>query len=402
MTPENRLKSGSIEIKLDDEIEIVPPGTLSRSMMSMVRHPEGSIFLNTQSGPLYRSADNGRMWTAVPVEMPHLPHPQVLHGVGASQDGRLWLSHSSIEERPDGLYGQDLFVSHSVDSGRTWKISGTNFGEFPPGIPNMQFHEDGNRTFIEQPDGTLMFTTTMVPAPKYAEKFPSSTPFDYDGQPGDLFSDIIFRSTDGGETWGDPTPVYPSLNPHESNLAIDPKDPDHILVMTRCQGELPPDKDPDEFMVRTGNPLPYVKQGVLFESMDGGRTFQDAGWTNYYGHRATVYWAPSNTVIVTGCGGLGGCLLSSCPYGGNLVVRISLDGAKTWVDGTDSGVPDMSEAQTFELVPQPPGHSFTTPTVELSPGHFLTVYGYYWGAAQVLTINGVFWHIEAGSGGGEQ
>ena len=54
----------------------------------------------------------------------------------------------------------------------------------------------------------------------------------------------------------------------------------------------------------------------------------------------------------------------------------------------------MTPAQKFVLVPQPPGHSFTTPTVELSPNRFLTTYGYYWGHAQLLTVNGLFWHIE--------
>jgi len=209
-----------------------------------------------------------------------------------------------------------------------------------------------------------------------------------------LFSDIIFRSTDGGETWGDPTQAYPSLDPHESNLAIDPNDPAHILLMTRCQGELPPDQDPEGFMRRTCNPQPYVKQGVLFESDDGGRTFRDVGWTNYYGHRATVYWAPSNVVIVTGSAGMGGCLIPTCPYGSGLVARISPDGAKSWVDDKGTGTPDMTRAKRFELIPQPPGHSFTTPTVELSPNRFLTTYGYYWGHAQQITVNGCFWHIE--------
>ena len=66
--------------------------------------------------PFYRSADRGRSWIPVPVEMPHLPHPQVLHGIGISADGRLWLSHGSDQEYPGGLYGQDLYVSHSGES----------------------------------------------------------------------------------------------------------------------------------------------------------------------------------------------------------------------------------------------------------------------------------------------
>ena len=385
----------SIEIEIDDEIEIVAPGVLTRTMMSVARHPDGAIYLNTQTGPLYKSINNGRTWTPVPVGFPHLPRDQVLHGIGAASDGRLWLSHSSIDEYPDGLYGQDLFVSHSSDGGATWTTSSTDFGAIPPGIPNKCFHEDGNRTFIEQPDGTLMFTTTIVPARSYQEKYPGAFPDDNGGQPGDLFGDIVFRSTDGGETWGDPTRVYDFMNPHESNLAIDPNDPDHILLMSRCQGELRPDVDPEEFMKRTGNPQPYIKQGVLFESTDGGRTFREAGWTTYYGHRARVAWTPSDVVVVTGCGGLGNCLQAQCPYGGNLVARISLDGAKTWVDDSGNGTPDMGQARQYEMFPMPPGSSFTKPTVQLAPNQFLTAYSYHWGHKGLLPVNGLFWHIES-------
>ena len=81
--------SGPVAVVLDGEVEIVPTGVLKRSMMSMARHPDGSVWLNTQTGPLYRSADQGRSWTPVPVEMPDLPHPQVLHGIGIGRDGRL-------------------------------------------------------------------------------------------------------------------------------------------------------------------------------------------------------------------------------------------------------------------------------------------------------------------------
>ena len=216
--------NGPVAAALDGEVEIVPPGVLKRSMMSMARHPDGAVYLNTQTGPLYRSADRGRSWTPVPVEMPDLAHPQVLHGIGIGGDGRLWLSHSSDREHPGGLYGQDLHVSHSADGGVTWQRSATDFGAIPPGIPNLCFHEDGNRTFVELPDGTLMFSTTVVPAPPYADSFPSASGEAYGGRPGDLFGDLILRSSDRGRTWGDATRVDPFLNPHESNLAVDPRD----------------------------------------------------------------------------------------------------------------------------------------------------------------------------------
>ena len=73
------------------------------------------------------------------------------------------------------------------------------------------------------PMGTLLFTTTLVPSTEYKIQYPPSDPagppnYEYGRKPGDLFSDLVFRSTDGGQTWGQPTQVYPDLNPHESAL----------------------------------------------------------------------------------------------------------------------------------------------------------------------------------------
>ena len=73
-----------------------------------------------------------------------------------------------------------------------------------------------------------------------------------------------------------------------------------------------------------------------------------------------------------------------------LVVNISLDGGKTWVDGTRRGTTVMNNSHDFVLVPDPPGFSFTTPTVQLSRNHFLTVYC----SGNPLAVNGTFWHIE--------
>ena len=128
----------------------------------------------------------------------------------------------------------------------------------------MQFHEDGNRTFVESPAGTICFTTTVVPSPDYAARFPpdSDDESEYGGQAADIFSDVVVRSHDQGRTvntttckrlcalgcvahtdgavlqitqWGDLTPICPRDNPHESNLAVDPQNDRHLFAMTRCQ-----------------------------------------------------------------------------------------------------------------------------------------------------------------------
>jgi len=380
-----------VKVKVDEKVDITPEKA-KRGMMSLARHPDGTIYLNAQFDPpqLLKSRDNGKTWTSVPLKLT-LPH-QVVQGFGVNRKGRMFILHQTkggFAPNTADLYGQDLFVSYSDDSGRSWTRSRTDFRKFGPGTPNVKYHEDGNRTFIEQPDGTLMFTTTIVPSKEYKEKYPPTKPesppnFMYGGKPGDLFSDVVFRSTDGGLTWGDASQVYPDLNPHESALAIGPKDPNRILIMTRIQRLVRPGEDGEEMMRITGNPQPYYKQGALFLSTDGGRMFQVApgGFSPWYGHRGTVNWFKSNVVAVTHhIGGSGR---------GEKVVRISLDGGKHWVDGTREGTQKMNESTDFLLFPSV---SFTCPTVEISENHFFsTAWGHPDGE-----LSGVFWHLEKSS-----
>ena len=83
----------------------------------------------------------------------------------------------------------------------------------------------------------------------------------------------------------------------------------------------------------------------------------------------------------------------------SVVARLSLDGARTWQDGSPEGTPELLAAQKFLLLPDPPGHSFTTPTIEFEPHRFLTAYGWYPGGGDQLAVNGLFWHLEPGGSG---
>jgi len=126
------------------------------------------------------------------------------------------------------------------------------------------------------------------------------------------------------------------------------------------------------------------KGAILLESQDGGRSFREVpdSYLGYYSHRGTMLWTKENVIIAphTALG----------PSDYRLVVNLSLDGGKTWVDGTKHGAIAMSKARDFELVPNPPGFSFTTPTVRLSRNHFLTVHC----SGTPMAVKGVFWHIE--------
>ena len=156
------------------------------------------------------------------------------------------------------------------------------------------------------------------------------------------------------------------------------------------------EQEQKKLMAETGNPQPYYKNGVLFESTDGGRTFQVAkgGFTPWYGHRGTICWAQNNVVVVTH------------NYGGSgdtrKVARISLNGGKTWVDGNKAGTPFMNKSTKFLLAP---AVGFTSPTIELSANHFLTAaylypapYDDFKNPPQFKgAIVGVFWHLERSS-----
>ena len=128
------------------------------------------------------------------------------------------------------------------------------------------------------------------------------------------------------------------------------------------------------------------KNGMLLESKDGARSsFKEVpgGTTGYYEHRGTILWSQDNVIVV-----------NHQDRSGQVVARISLNGGKTWVDDTKSGTPFMNKSKKFAIVPTPPGHSFTSPSLELYPNHFLTVYMHGDLSKHTAMVSGVFWHLE--------
>ena len=369
------------KIEIEGEVQVDPEESgLARSMLGMVTHPDGSIYLNTQTQQrLYKSVDQGRSWTLLPVDLPDAPPDQVQHGLFVSRDGRLWLMHQSSG-------GKDLFVSVSSDSGSTWKTASVDFGTLSPGgseDPYVLCANDYN-TFFQEEDGTVVLGVGL----RYADHR------DYQqedrSRPG--FHETLIRTRDDGASWGDPTEVHQHVA--ETGYAVDPDDPMRVLAMTRIQRPPFPGEDVAAMSKRTGAPegaSAIYKQGILLESTDGGRTFQEVpgSLNEYYGHRGTILWTPSNVVVITHQGGVPG---KSAPDG-TVLARVSLDGGRTWVDGTESGTPSMADSTRFLLVPHPPGHSFTAPTVELEPDHFLTVYTTTHPGWESGAVKGIFWRL---------
>ena len=168
------------------------------------------------------------------------------------------------------------------------------------------------------------------------------------------------QSTDNGRTWEaiEAENAFTLGITRDGRLWLAGEDRESTQKKTGCPPDLP-------------SPEPSIyKNGLLLESHDRGRTFREVpgSLTGYYEHRGTILWTGDNVVVVTHQAG------NRSPSYGALFARISLDGGKTWADGTPSGTSRMNRSTRFELVPKPPGHSFTAPTLELSRGRFLTPY----------------------------
>ena len=377
------------ELKIDKVTSIIPPGTdLNRAMLSMVRHPANTIFINTQDLGLYSSSDDGETWTHVPVDLADAPPSQQFKSLGVSSNGRMWLLHQSIGNK-------DLFVSYSDDNGQTWKTTPIDYAKLAPGAPENLYATSCNdyNTFIERPDGTMAVVVGLRydEGDDYWNKYQLAD----SSRPG--LRDVLIRSTDGGESWGDPTLLHQHCN--ETSLAVDPDNPERLLAMTRIQRMLMPGEDRATVEKITGcKPgfeWPY-KNGLLLESTDGGRSFNEVpgGLTVWYGHRGTILWTERNVVVVTHAGGRPQAKHGDMRIDDRLVARISIDGGKTWADGTKEGTPFINESTKLTLAGAPPSRSFTAPTLELSPHYFLTVSAWWDEGTQSRALEGIFWHLE--------
>jgi hypothetical protein len=376
-----------INVQIDKETTIVPAADdFERAMMSMLRHPDGSIYLNTQTQEkLYKSSDNGQTWTPLPVKFPGDLAKQAQQGLFATRDGRLWLMHQTIGQgrTVDELHGDDLFVSYSSNQGKSWTTTAIDYANLAPGAPQRPFafcYNDYN-TFVERPDGTMMLGVGL----RYEEHKNYQNPDQT--RPG--LNETLIRSTDSGKTWADPTLVHQHVA--ETCYTVDPHNPDHILAMTRKQRMTLPGETKESLTRDLGHPPPNLtwpyKGAILLESTDGGRSFRELphSYLGYYSHRGTMLWTAEDIIVAAHT--------ARGPADYRLVVNISLDGASTWVDGTGEGTRRFNEAKDFVLVPSPPGFSFMTPTVQLSRDHFLTTYFH----GEDRSVKGLFWHIRRSS-----
>ena len=134
-----------------------------------------------------------------------------------------------------------------------------------------------------------------------------------------------------------------------------------------------------EILKATGVPYPpdsYIyKNGLLLESIDGGRSFREVphSLTWFGAYRHTLLWTKSNIVIALSYAGQAP---GRNEADNRKIGRVSLNGGRTWVDDIERGTPFFNQAKMLYLdPPHPSEHLYevsTTPTVELSSNHFLT------------------------------
>lgn len=391
------LQYTNLNVVIDDEV-IIAPRNDEIDVYNMVIASDGTIWINTSTTDpgLLKSNDQGRSWTAVPVHLVDVPAPQHIAGFKPTRDGRLWIVHQAPPQAGGEIYSPDAFVSVSKDLGKSWKTTQVNFPNFAPTAPGDPYTMIEiawcHPNLVERPDGTVMFSASM--------RYEDWSDYQQADQTRPGVRDIMIRTTDGGRSWGDPTMVHQHAT--ETAYAIDPQDPDHILAATRIQRKTLPGEDPAEVLKKTGVPYPpkldrYVyKNGLLLESTDGGRTFQEVPGSllGFGSYRFTMLWTPQNMVVLVS---LGGQEAGEKFFDNDHVCRISLDGGRTWADGSAGGTTQLNQAQEFSLVPAyrdigKADHysAAVAATVEISPNHFLTLCKY----KRDKIVKGRFWHLE--------
>ncbi|MBL8981927.1 MAG: exo-alpha-sialidase [Gemmatimonadetes bacterium] len=221
---QGEVASATPSLVLSDSSEVID--RLGREPM-LVQHPGGTIFVAGYGDTvphLWRSADTGRSWEAVPL--------------GARADGAYGNSDVELAVGPDStlyflnmsfdrqkLEGTRMDLATSRDGGATWQwqqLSDTRLDDRPwievapdntvhaiwndgAGVSYMR-STDGGRTWTERPHIHPMGGSSHMAVGPRGELAVRVVPISVSGNSFNAGEDWLFTSTDRGETWVKRTP----------------------------------------------------------------------------------------------------------------------------------------------------------------------------------------------------
>ena len=388
----------NVEVVIENEVIIAPASDNLRAF-NMVRGPDGVIWINTGTTDpgLFKSIDEGRSWTSQLISLADVSSEQYVGGFYVNRDGRLWIVHQVPPTGGGHIFSRDVFVSVSQDQGKKWQTTRIDFGSFAPGAPEDPYTKMQvawcHPNFVERTDGTVMVSASM--------RYPDWEDYSQADQSRPGIRDVMIRTKDGGKTWGDPTIVHQHAT--ETAYAVDPRNPDRILAATRIQRKALPGEDLDALRRLTGmsmTPPDYMpdwayKNGLLIESTDGGRSFREVsgGLFGFSGYRWSILWTRDNWLILASAAGQDPNEKKNTL---EKVLRVSLDGGRSWLNGTSTGTLLPAKAKKFVVVPayrdvgNADHYSNSVPaTVELSRNRFLTLCSY----KRDKILKGRFWYL---------
>ncbi len=247
----------------DKEIDRIPASHVQLNYPDMpwradptIGQSSGGILFAAMFKRLFTSEDSGYSWMSMPINIACL---ESCKGFGIRSDDTLLLLYSASASEPRKNY---ISVARSIDFGETWE-AGEPIDISPfTGIPGA----DGNN-ICTLPDGTDIVAISHRYGDGIRDNQGVELPLDEKGG-----IDFVYRSTDGGRTWGGRTAIA-KYTGESRFLSLGE---DRVLAAIRRQRWFLSSQDPPELWEQTGGGQDIInKQLYLANSYDGGRTWKD-------------------------------------------------------------------------------------------------------------------------------